>query len=331
MADLAAGDAPPWRRALSIRTVRGRTAVLYLVVVLAAAALGASLTATSPIALANAGIDLLCIIVLVATWVWVESEVVRPAKVLAEVARAFNHGGDGAQSRERANADARPISLWASADTFAEALNEQNSKADDAIAVERVVLREVNHRIRNNLQMVSSILAIQARVDEGEGAVRAHDRIKLLSLAHDRIYASGDVHDVRLDDLAAEIGRSLLSVRGARRIQLDAALFPARVSSDSAVPMAFLMGESLAHALNVLAPVGEAVLLMALRTEPDGSIVFALSSASAPDHRSVLPNARRIMEAFARQVGAEIICPASGAEIVRVTLTKSADSAVRQN
>lgn len=329
MAAPGAGLAWKWPRALSIRTTRGRAAAIFLLVLLAAIAFGASLTA--PPSLANIALGVICAAGLIALWVWVDSEAVRPINALAEIASAFTHGGEESQLRGHGKDGAGSTSLWAHVDTFAGVLHAQTHTFDDAVAVERVVLREVNHRIRNNLQMVASILAIQARADETEGALRAHDRINLLSLAHDRIYAAGDVHDVRLDDLAAEIGRTLLSARGvqARRVHLDLQLAPARAKGDSAVPMAFLMGESLSHALDVLSPVGEAALVMALHTEADGSIIYSLSSLQAPENRPLLPNARRVMDAFALQLGAEIAHSQSDAEIVRIKLMPSAGGDVR--
>ena len=74
--------------------------------------------------------------------------------------------------------------------------------------------------MKNNLQMVASLLNIQARAarDETEawGLARAHDRVQLLALVHQRIYASGEVRELRVDDLAAEIARQLVQSRGAQ-------------------------------------------------------------------------------------------------------------------
>ncbi len=311
-----------WPPALSIRTMRGRAAAVFILVVSASIALCTALTAAQPLSLADAVWSAMCAGVLIACWVWIDSEAVRPGKALAEIAWAFSHGGEEVHPRGHANEEKTAVSLWSCVDTFAGALHAQTHTFDDALAVERIVLREVNHRIRNNLQMVASILTIQARADESLGAVRAHDRIQLLSLAHDRIYASGDVHDVRLDDLAAEIGRTLLSARGglARGVQLELALSPARARSEAAVPMAFLMGESLSHALDVLGPVGAAVLVMTLQTDADGSILYALSSQQTPESRTLNANAGRVMDAFAHQLDAEIAHSQSGPEIVRIRL-----------
>ncbi len=299
--------------------MRGRAAAVFLLVAHSSVALCVALTA-QPLSLVNAVWSAICAGVLIACWVWIDSEVVRPGNALAEIAWAFSHGDEEAYPRGRAKEEKRSASLWSCVDTFAGALHAQTQTFDDALAIERIVLREVNHKIRNSLQTVASILSIQARADESTETVRAHDRVQLLLLAHDHIYASGDVYDVSLVDLAAEVGRTLLSARGgqARGVHLEFALSPARAHSDAAVPMAFLMGESLSHALDVLGPVGAAVLVMTLQTEADGSILYALSSRQTPEYRPLNPDARRVMEALALQVGAEITHSQNDSEIVRI-------------
>src|SRR5690606_23972896 len=129
-------------------------------------------------------------------------------------------------------------------------------------AEERALLREVHHRVKNNLQMVASLLNIQARNarDESEawGLARAHDRVQLLALVHQRIYASGEVRKLRVDDLAAEIARQLIQSRGPQTQDVNLALHldPARADVDRAVPLAFLIGEGVSAALDSLGDSG---------------------------------------------------------------------------
>ncbi len=319
---------PPSFSRLSLRS---RAALLFILVVLAAIALGASQTAS--ISLANIALDVGLLGILAGGWVCVHSEVLRPANALAKIAVGFTQGREETQPPPSEPTQASPstTSLWASVDTFAGVLQAQAHRSDAAIAVERVVLREVNHRIRNNLQMVASILAIQARADESDGALRALGRVNLLSLAQDRIYASGDVNRVRLDDLAAEIGRNLQSARGtqAHTLRLELVLTPAFSQSDAAVPMAFLMGESLSHALDLLGPISGAILIMTVRTEADGSVLFSLASPQMPQHRPLSANSGRVMEAFALQIGVEIIRSPIGPELVRIKLKPSTTAIAR--
>lgn len=317
-----------WRlpRKLAIRSMRGRIRVLFAGLLLLAGAVDAWIS-LAPAGQAYGAGQMVVILIpaLAAAWVWVELDMLRPLSSLTAAGSACAQGQEGALPRETRNLATEFASLRRSIGAMANALSGQRQRVDDALVVERALLREVNHRIRNNLQMVASILSLETPTDEGQevlGAARARDRIRLLSLAHDRIYSSGDVYEVRLDDLAAEIGRTFMLTRGAsvRNVRLEMALAPALTTNDCAVPMAFLVGESLSYALDVLRTDTAATLTMGLRTETDGVIAFSLSSPEFPEPRTPPSNVRRIIDAFASQLSAEVEVLPSGPILVRIRL-----------
>src|SRR5262249_54422539 len=160
-------------------------------------------------------------------------------------ARGFARGEDVRESEELASAPDEIRSLRRTLAAMAKTLKGREARLVEALAEERALLREVHHRVKNNLQMVASLLSIQARAakDESEawGLARAHDRVQMLALVHQRIYSSGEVRDLRLDDLATEITRQLVQARGAlaQKITLSLDVAPARDDIDRAVPLAF--------------------------------------------------------------------------------------------
>jgi two-component sensor histidine kinase len=191
---------------------------------------------------------------------------------------------------------------------MAKTLRGREQRLVETLGEERALLREVHHRVKNNLQMVASLLNIQARAaaDESEarGLARAHDRVQLMALVHQRIYASGEVRLLRLDELAAEIARQLLQSRGAaaKDINLKLDLGEARVDVDRAVPATFLIGEAMSNALDALAD-ATAELTLALREDETGEIRISLEGEGGAQTTS--PSAR-LIDAFARQLGAAI-------------------------
>lgn len=324
-----AGLALRWPQSFSIGTIRGRTALLFGLFWLASAGLGGALVAGW-----NAGgqpglliaLGVACIAVLVAAWIWADSEIVRPAEVLGAIALGFVRGDEHPETDTNDGADRAPLSPWRSVDAMAGALDAQHRASADAVTVGRALLREVNHRIRNNLQMVASILDMEARANEGRSSERARDRVRLLSLAHDKIDASGDGNCVRLDELAADVGRSLVSARQGSmpNLRLELALDPVQTTVDNAVPMAFLIGESLSNALDTSGPNEPEVLTMALFSEADGAIVFTLAAAEWRRRVGWPPNVERVINAFALQIGAEVTHTPSGSDFVRIRLPPNA-------
>ena len=263
------------------------------------------------VALSVAAPLLIWLLAVAAGWFAIEMYVARPLSNLEASARAFARGEEMVEAPAFAAAPIEIRSLRRTLAAMAKTLRGREQRLVEALGEERALLREIHHRVKNNLQMVASLLNIQARSakDESEawGLARAHDRVQLLALVHQRIYASGEVREVRLDDLAAEISRQMLQARGAhsRDIRLQLNLTDVRVSADRAVPLAFLIGEALSVALDTLADLGPAEMRLYLAPDPSGDLRFAIDAdVECPPGSAAMST--RLIDAFARQLGASV-------------------------
>ena len=247
-----------------------------------------------------------------AGWLAIEVFVARPLSSLESAARSFARGEDVGDPPALLNAPSEIRSLRRTLAAMAKTLRGRELRLVEALAEERALLREVHHRVKNNLQMVASLLNIQARAasDENEawGLARAHDRVQLLAVVHQRIYSSGELRDVRVDDIAAEVARQLLQSRGAasKEINLVMELGSARAGVDRAVPLSFLIGEGVSAALDALSDLGPVELRLTLHQDEDGQTRFAIDAdIDAERARTPGPGAR-LIDAFARQLNATI-------------------------
>jgi two-component sensor histidine kinase len=106
------------------------------------------------------------------------------------------------------------------------------------------LLKEVNHRVKNSLQIVSSILDLQAPVVEGTDAAdamrNAAAQVLAIAAVHERLYTSDDPTVVRLDiflsDLCQDIGRAYGCADG-----IEADVERIEVPTDMAVPLALIV------------------------------------------------------------------------------------------
>jgi two-component sensor histidine kinase len=132
--------------------------------------------------------------------------------------------------------------------------------------------------------------------------------VQLLALVHQRIYASGQVRELRLDELVAEIARNLLQSRGAaaKDVALALDLGSARMDADRAVPLAFLVGEAVSIALDALQVAGAAELSLSLKQDEDGEIRFAIDAPFRGETARDLGPGPRLIDAFAGQLGASV-------------------------
>lgn len=134
-------------------------------------------------------------------------------------------------------------------------LRESRDRLERLAAQQAVLLREVNHRVANSLQLISSMIALQARrLGDGESREllkRAAERVDAVALIHRRLYTSNDVEyvemDQYLDGLVGEFRRALEQDGGTSRIELQTV--PMRVETDRAVSMGLIVNELVTNAL----------------------------------------------------------------------------------
>lgn len=264
-----------------------------------------------------------------AGWFAIEIFVARPLSMVEAAARSFARGEDVQEAPSLADAPDEIRSLRRTLAAMAKTLRGREQRLIEALGEERALLREVNHRVKNNLQMVASLLNIQARNarDESEawGLARAHDRVQLMAVVHQRIYASGEVRQLRIDDLVAEISRQLMQSRGGQTkdIELKLDLGHSRADADRAVPLAFLIGEAISAVLDALADC-RAHLYLHLAEAPDGEVRFAISS-DVVGKRSESPSIR-LVDAFARQLGAAVGHDSEQPTMIWVCIPPAADA-----
>ncbi|MFA5117858.1 MAG: PAS domain S-box protein [Candidatus Omnitrophota bacterium] len=88
---------------------------------------------------------------------------------------------------------------------------EERIKA--ALVEKELLLRELNHRVKNNLQVVNSLLNLQARKIKDEGVreilMESHSRIKSIAMVHEKLYGSSDFSRIDMKEYLNSLLRSI--------------------------------------------------------------------------------------------------------------------------
>lgn len=199
---------------------------------------------------------------------------------------------------------------------MARILIRDEAAMEEAVAEKTVLLKEVHHRVKNNLQLIASIINMQSRVIDDADAKRVlrsvQDRVASLATIYKNLYQAEHLDSVEADRLIREIigQMSTASVMNDNSIRVETELEPLTLQPDQAVPLTLLTTEAFTNALKYAGtPPGEdrPLVRVQLRRDPDGSAVLSIenslgANAAEPEGTGL---GSQLIEAFAMQLDSE--------------------------
>lgn len=152
-------------------------------------------------------------------------------------------------------------------------LTKKVAELDRSMIEKEILLKEVHHRVKNNLQVVSSLLSLQMdREGDSLTSVRlrdAYERIYSMSLVHEHIYRSTTLADLDLGEYVEGLGTHLYQsyCPDRSRIRLKITTESMRLAIDQAIPCGLILNELISNALKHAFNEGkEGLLEIGLRT-----------------------------------------------------------------
>lgn len=198
---------------------------------------------------------LMAIVSLFAAWMAAEHLVLRHIRRLQHAIRAFASGSRIVPIRGHATAPLEIAEVEDSFERMTETILRDEAELEDAIHQKEVLLREVHHRIKNNLQLIASIMNLQMRRETSpqvKGIMKnLQDRVMSLATIHRGLYLTSGVSDVRADELLSGIINQVLSfsTTDERRFNVETDIADILLTPDQAVPLSLLLTEALTNAM----------------------------------------------------------------------------------
>lgn len=211
--------------------------------------------------------------------------------------------------------------MAAAFEQMTDAVIRDEAELEDILHQKEVLLREVHHRVKNNLQMIVSIMNMhvrKARTPETRGVIKVlQGRVMSLATIHHELYQTKGESDVHVAELLDAIARQTVNVASGkeRRVDLRLHLDDIRMTPDQAVPLALLVGEGLMNAVSCAPQTSSGAAPLDLRltwNAPDSAVVEIEGMAEGHDANApvVVEDgvglSEQLMTVFAMQMGGSL-------------------------
>ncbi len=190
---------------------------------------------------------------------------------------------------------------------------QANRTLSDALETTATLVHEIDHRVKNNLQMVSAMILLQS-LDQPDPELRRGltdtlARVEALSTVHRRFHQSPDVSQFDVADYVRDLLGDLVGATGRTDIRLDLDLASAIVPASKSAAIALLFNEVFTNALKHAFPAGSGGTLRVSMVSADDHL-----AAIVEDDGVGMPQAQRpttsfgqsLIKTLARQLRAEV-------------------------
>jgi len=165
-------------------------------------------------------------------------------------------------------------------------ISERKRMEDDlrqALSDKDRLISEIHHRVKNNLLIIQSLLRLQSGGIEDELSreylLASEDRIRVISMIHERLYRSGDPRGLDakeyIEALAWQLYRKYKASSEGIRLEVD--ISAERIDVETALPCGLIVSELLTNSLKHAFPDGrEGTIYIALKQKPDGDSLLSV-------------------------------------------------------
>jgi two-component sensor histidine kinase len=179
---------------------------------------------------------------------------------------AMKHGLDDYLIKSAAHFVRLPAAVAAALERRNERIAKRQADEDlrRALAEKDLLLRELYHRVKNNMQIISSILDLQASSMRDPAVVETfrigQARIRAMALVHEKLYQAKDLTRISFSDYVQELVAELFSSYGVSpdriHLKLDVDVKGDALPVDTAVPCGLIVNELLSNAVKYAFPEG---------------------------------------------------------------------------
>ena len=134
-------------------------------------------------------------------------------------------------------------------------LKEKNSSLSESLENNKMLVKEIHHRVKNNLQVVSSLLNLQSRYEKDKTIVKAINigkyRVQSMSLLHQNLYVNEDLKSIHIKKYFEDLANTLVAgyPLANTKLNLDLDIEELKMDIDTVVPLGLISNELITNSL----------------------------------------------------------------------------------
>jgi PAS domain S-box-containing protein len=147
-----------------------------------------------------------------------------------------------------------------------------------------ILLREIHHRVKNNMQIISSLLKLSTEYIHDKSILNifaeSQDRIKSMALIHEKLYQSTDLTKIDFSEYIESLANELYRAHGVdpEKVALKLSMEPVFLSIDNAIPCGLIVNELITNALkHAFSKETEGEIFISLADKGSGVIELIIS------------------------------------------------------
>ena len=133
------------------------------------------------------------------------------------------------------------------------AIKKAEEELKQTLREKDVLLKEVHHRVKNNLQVINSLLSLQAQEFPDpvlrEALTESQNRIRSMAMVHEQLYSAGDLAGIDFGEYISRLAAQLMRLTNRPGITYHVDTDHVSISIDVAVPCGLIVNELISNAL----------------------------------------------------------------------------------
>src|SRR5579862_7633008 len=208
-------------------------------------------------------------------------------------------------------------------------LKQERDRLAAFLSEKEVLLKEIHHRVKNNLQVIASLLRLQADAcihpDLAAALQESQNRVESMALVHEQLYVTNDLREIDLAKQTELLTANLFHCYGdPPHVSCESSMQPLMLGVDQAIPVSLILNELISNSLKHAFPHGRSGTVRIEGAARDGHIVLAVSDDGAGmshDMNARLPKSLglEIVKILTAQLKGELEVDRTNGTRVRIT------------